>query len=419
MISAESSNKVASTNSASRRGYHVSSLYVLRLLQRVIATVLFVCLFYVITFSYEFNLVTRYTIASTICIVLTLFTRGKFAYKLRFSRYTVAWALLLLTMIIALAFSNGAYEGVRDYALIYVLYIVVVSRGLSELDNSGYSILSVALIIAADLVVYRSLSEAPLTTTMYRGIMSNPNSLGSFLVAPLAGTLFLFCASKSRVVKIILIAELMLFTYILYCTSCRSALVAFIIAIIIVSTHIVNESVNDGSAKLYVKRFAIISCIVLIIMLYSSQLVALIQGNILKWGTSAAKNDLSSGRIEMWRYVLDNVPFFGWGDVFIHCHNDFILWLELYGWVSALTLIFLLAMLSVESVRQYLQSKTLFTLFNTIFIINCIVVSSFEEILGIFGRPLVIMLFIAIGNVVALHNKSLREINGAMHKTSK
>lgn len=404
--------KMTSDQNRGRLHRDIGSLDVLRLFKRFALVALFTAFFYVIAFSFDFSLNVRYAISVTTCILLIVFTRGSFLSNLRFSIYSAIWLLLLLSMQIAATITNGLDNELLDFTLIYILYIVITSRGLMELDENGYAILSSALVLSADLVLFRSLAEVPLSATMYSGLMANPNSLGIFLVAPIDGALFLFCMSKSKIGKASSVCQLAFLFYIVYCTSCRSALVASLISISIIFIHKLKLSKNYKSYAKYLTTYMLISCILLVLIIFESQLVMFAKGLIFKWWAPGTQGDLSSGRIEMWRFVINNVPFFGWGKVLIHCHNDFVLWVEKYGWISASLLAMMLAALLVQAVRQYMQRNNILMLFNIIYVIDYIIIASFEEIIGMFGKPLVIMMFIALGNIIYIYNEQFESYTG-------
>ncbi len=257
-----------------------------------------------------------------------------------------------------------------------------------------------------DILVFQCLQKQNLVFFWYQGITNNPNQLGVCLVAPFIACLYLVFGNnivKQRITKILIICNAAFLLFVIWCTSSRSCLLACTVGLLIVLVYKFKTSIVFTKRKMLLFISVTFFLVLISLFNFDSILAFLVKTFLYKYGSS--QNDISSNRFEMWDQVIDGSKVLGYGYTYIPCHNDYFIYVQKYGIIfsSLFYLFILLVLLVLPKIKMKTEEK----IFCSIYIITCVIVSMLEEIISMFGKPLVMMMFIAMGLVIKNYRKDM------------
>lgn len=368
-------------------------IYVVKKILRVSSVLLFSVLFYVVSVpaSSGIPITDRYVVIVILGLVLMASVRN-IPTKISIDIFNFLWFSLIVIVFISSLYNKIAMSGVVNTVLIYILYFQVMAKNMNSLCD-----VSIGLIVFGDVLLAECLQTQGLVMFWYRGIMENPNQLGVTLVAPFVACLYFAFSEKynNKYVNILIIANALFFLFILWCTSCRSGLLACVISLFIIGRWKINTL--DFARNKLVFLNVMLSVVMLIVILNADDILAFISKTfIYKYGS--ATSDISSDRYDMWKQVLSESRAWGYGHVYLACHNDFFAYVQKYGWIFSFLLYFYIAL--TVAVLPRIKGDKWEKIFCGIYIVSCVIVSLFEEIISMFGKPLVMMMFISMGLIV-------------------
>ena len=257
--------------------------------------------------------------------------------------------LIVLQEIVALGFvGNGIYFHVLGYIVIGMIFAIIVPVSNLIFVNSKVNIIqlmSKGIVITFPIIAFVSvLIGPPLTIRQYSAILNNANSLGYYIVIVVSATIFLIITRKNNITYKIILGFALAVAFIV---ASRTAATAILLQLIIVSALYIIEKIRDGGIselgdiiKRAVLFFVIfILCIFITFGLLTSckmviqKTIPEIQleykhaplqelsnlfnisnsrfGKGLGEGDTLEEDELTSGRIEIWKQFGQNIHLIG------------------------------------------------------------------------------------------------------------
>lgn len=361
------------------------------------ALLLLTLLLFSISFYQVFdNLFFRYFVVFVI-IMFSLYVKIFKIKKINNINFRIVgpWFLFILVVLISCIYNNGSLMPVLEYCSVLILYFFLLQFII--LDEA---IIFKSLLLNGNLILGYSVLMNPLLISPYSGFYNNPNTFGLQLCASFIVCTFFLVKIKKNLVRFILAFNAFVFIYFIYLSKSRSSLIICFFSIIVIIFYIMK---NNKVSKKKIIIFLLSSIFIFVVfILYFNEIYNFLYSLIYKYDTSSI--DISSGRIDKQIEALNHINFFGNNRVSIHSFNDFLLTGQLYGYFAMLLhFINCLNFLDIAG-KFYLKNKTYESLFYLVVIVSFFFLSFFEEVMGAFGIPLVVVMFISIGRIMNIES---------------
>lgn len=285
------------------------------------------------------------------------------------------------------------------YALLAILFNSIEEN--QQLNLMRSSILSSHITILIISIVFFGGISVP-----FKGIFSNPNSMGQLLISisVVASSFFyqliynkLFLnlkPEKSKLFWSFILAILVLYLSIL--TKSRTSTLAVIIVYILPLLYIFFKSLRNLKNVTSLIIFFPFAAFATWALIRYTEIYNLFNNLILSKFVKKS-NDLTDGRSYVWQYTIDNTGIFGNGHNFfddtVGAHNTFFDILGEYGWLSLIFFILFTLLILINSIK-YLKGNH-DNRFLPFLIVVAFIVTSMTE--GQMFKPLMIGMFLVCG----------------------
>lgn len=336
----------------------------------------------------------------------TTFINNNLKYTKNQLKVIVAWILVILCLFPGYVAGNISIEIIIENIFLFFLYFLVFARSdLSLLD------ICFATVVSNMYFAYRCFVEIGTSIALYQGTVTNPNQMALILMGGIIGAFYIITESAIYM-KALGIFSLIVSYILLFFTSCRSVMLATVIAFVIYLIFYLREirKVHILSGGKVSKKFlGIFSFCVLFV----SYLIYHFRGNIInflfeKWGTGTTT--ALSGRNDLWNYVLRGLSLTGNYTSDVNTNNDFLDWLLKYGVISFIAYIGMLILCIGLSLKLYKENKR-DNIWYIIIISAYIFVCMFENVHAIFGKSINIMFWYSIGLVMKQKHRERSLLN--------
>lgn len=358
-----------------------------------LALLLLVLLLFSISFYQIFgNLLFRYLIV----LILILFSLYIKFFRLNKNGYLdykiiIPWTIFILVILISCVYNEGSLMPIIEYISILILYFFLLQYIIFD-----ETIIFKSLILNGNLILIYSVFINPLLGSPYSGFYRNTNTFGLQLCASFIACTFFLMNRNNIIIKIFLLLNDFVFLYFIYLSKSRSSLLICVFCIFALLLFFIRGI--GISRKKFIFTFLFLTIIFGLLILYFDEVYEFIYNIIFKYDTSSY--DISSGRINKQAEALKYLTFIGNNEIAIHSFNDFLLTGQLYGYVAMIMHFVNCLNFLILGIRYYLQNKNYESLFYLVIIISFFFLSFFEEIMGAFGLPLVVTMFISVGRIM-------------------
>lgn len=311
--------------------------------------------------------------------------------------HAIIWGLVVISVFPSFLFGSVDMGTIGRYILIYVFYIILWPNGNMSVEDVAW-----AAVLSNVYICYRCIFEIGVKFSYYQGTMVNPNQFALTLIGGVISIIYLLCVTNNKLVKGILIALEGLFLAFMWFSSSRTNMMAILIVVLVFAYHYFREELGFRfKVNHYTNRIAFgilvgvgASCLVLAI----GNLNALMNFFLNKWNSGAS--GMLSGRGDIWKEVLEGASFWYGSVLKVNTNSEYFNWINQNGILSGVMFISFILFSFIIVLKNYLSEKNLVNIYLLMIVITYMWICLFENILTLFGKPINIMFFCALGYAI-------------------
>lgn len=345
-----------------------------------------------------------YLIIPIIYIFLIFFKRLDRLYLNKNSiNFFSLWGIFLIYLSIYGMVRNDHISVMISHVEILVMYFLCIAYTRIQISN-----IAIANVIL-NIYIFIRCTDIGFYEPIYQGTAINSNQFALILLSGVLCGIYILTIGN-MLLKIVSLISIVLSMYMIFISSSRSVMVSIFISFLIYLYYFFRKKkvLYRVSIKTYIRVLIFLSISVVCLIKYFQDIYTYFFN---KW--SDISGNLTSGRTELWKYIISNTPFFGSKNS-INANNIFFQEWSDIGFLGAILFFLIIVITFIKSYKLLKVSFEIEDIFYFCFMVAYVCVGFFESINTFLGKPINIIFWIIAGRVILKYSYKYKQEKGRL-----